>query len=191
MPWLPTIKIGLWNAWMLMLFMPLHPFIMILVDRVLGTGGLFTKMGETSMGKNEKRISSTATLLLYFLVVLSIFVPLKVKSGWLYSGLAIYLAGLIIFLIAIVNAAKTPPGQIFSQGVYRYSRHPLYLAFILILMGVSIASASWVFLIISAIYSYMIAWQAQAEERACLSNFGNVYRDYMNKTPRWGGIPRL
>jgi protein-S-isoprenylcysteine O-methyltransferase Ste14 len=190
MPWLPVFTIGLWNAWVLMLFMILHPLIMMLVDRVLGSGELFKKMGEAPIDNTEKRINLSATLLLYTLVVLSIFVPLKTNSAWLYTGLAVYLIGLGVFLIAIVNAAKTPLGQIFSQGVYRYSRHPLYLAFMLILMGVSIATASWVFLLLSAIYSNMMSWQALAEERTCLNSFGNVYRDYMDKTSRWVGIPK-
>jgi protein-S-isoprenylcysteine O-methyltransferase Ste14 len=191
MLWLPVFKIGWWNAWLLMLFVLVHPIMMLLVDRVVGTGGLLKKMGETPNDKTENRISNSATLLLYFMVVLSIAVPLKVNSAWLYAGLAVYLAGVLIFLIAIVNASTTPPGKIFSQGMYHYSRHPLYLAFILILMGVSIAGASWVFLILSAIYSNLMAWQAQAEERTCLNCFGNVYRIYMNKTPRWAGIPRI
>jgi protein-S-isoprenylcysteine O-methyltransferase Ste14 len=158
MSWMPVFRVGLWNAWILMLFVPLHPLLMMLVDHVLGTGGLFKKMGENPADKSEKRINTLTTLLLYSLVILSIFMPLKVNSAWLYGGLAIYLAGWVIFLVAIVNAAQTSPGEIFMRGIYRYSRHPLYLAFIFILMGVSIATASWVFLILSAIYSYMMAW---------------------------------
>ena len=147
-------------------------------------------MGETPTDKTEKRFNTSASLLLYSMMVLSILIPLKVNSPWLYTGIAIYIVGWVIFVIAIINAARTPPGEMFSKGIYRYSRHPLYLAFILILMGTSIASASWVFLILSAIYCNMMAWQAQAEELVCINSFGNLYRDYMAKTPRWGGIPK-
>ena len=30
---------------------------------------------------------------------------------------------------------------------------------------------------------------AIAEERGCLERFSDVYRDYMNRTPRWIGLP--
>jgi len=29
-----------------------------------------------------------------------------------------------------------------------------------------------------------------AEERFCLKQYGDTYREYMNKTPRWLGIPK-
>jgi protein-S-isoprenylcysteine O-methyltransferase Ste14 len=28
------------------------------------------------------------------------------------------------------------------------------------------------------------------EERLCLEKYGDAYRDYMNRTPRWIGIPK-
>jgi protein-S-isoprenylcysteine O-methyltransferase Ste14 len=28
------------------------------------------------------------------------------------------------------------------------------------------------------------------EERTCLNKFGNAYREYMDRTPRWLGIPK-
>jgi protein-S-isoprenylcysteine O-methyltransferase Ste14 len=28
------------------------------------------------------------------------------------------------------------------------------------------------------------------EEEVCLNKFGDAYRDYMHKTPRWLGLPK-
>ena len=36
----------------------------------------------------------------------------------------------------------------------------------------------------------MILPDVKAEERCCLERYGNVYREYMNRTPRWIGIPK-
>jgi protein-S-isoprenylcysteine O-methyltransferase Ste14 len=33
--------------------------------------------------------------------------------------------------------------------------------------------------------------QAVAEERGCLETYGVEYQDFMNRTPRWIGIPKL
>ena len=55
MSWLPAFEIGLWNAWILMLYLPLHPLIMIIVDKAVGTGEMFKKMGDVPYEKEEKR----------------------------------------------------------------------------------------------------------------------------------------
>ena len=39
----PVFEIGLWNAWILMLYFPLHPLLMILIDRLVGMGDIAKK----------------------------------------------------------------------------------------------------------------------------------------------------
>ncbi|HUW10085.1 MAG TPA: hypothetical protein VM537_10175, partial [Anaerolineae bacterium] len=125
MSWMPAFKIGLWNAWMLMLYLPLHPLIMILVDKAVGTGQIMKKMGDVPYDKKEKRAFMTSMVLMVLLVLYSIFLPLKLGTVWFCAGLAIYLLGLAMFITAIVNIATTPLGQPFVGGMYRYSRHPM------------------------------------------------------------------
>ena len=56
MSWLPAFEIGLWNAWILMLYFPLHPLVMIVVDKAVGTGEMLKKMGDVPYEKGEKRV---------------------------------------------------------------------------------------------------------------------------------------
>jgi protein-S-isoprenylcysteine O-methyltransferase Ste14 len=56
-------------------------------------------------------------------------------------------------------------------------------------VGISIAAASWLFLLLSVVIIILQISQANAEERGCLEMFGEAYREYMNRTPRWIGIP--
>ena len=75
-------------------------------------------------------------------VIYSVFLPLKLGTIWFYVGLPITLIGLIALSYALVNWANTPAGKPVTRGLYRYSRHPLYVTEVLGLLGVSIASAS-------------------------------------------------
>jgi len=190
MSWIPVFKIGWWNAWLLMLYFPLHPLIMIAVDKAVGTGEIFKKMGDVPHEKREKRDSIIFMAVMLLLMAYSIFLPLKVGTAWLYTGLLIYLAGLAIFLTAIVNIATTPASQLFIKGVYRFSRHPMYIAGLIIHMGVGIACASWIFLLLTVVIIALQNSQAAAEERGCLETYGEAYREYMNRTPRWIGLPK-
>jgi protein-S-isoprenylcysteine O-methyltransferase Ste14 len=163
---------------------------MIAVDKVFGTGDIFKKMGDVPYEQRENRNSVIFTTVLLLQLVYSIFLPLKSGTGWIYVGLAIYLLGLAMFLTALTNVAATPPGQPFTKGMYRYSRHPTYVSGFIIQMGVSVASASWIFFLLSIVSIVLLAPQAVAEERVCLETYGDKYYEYLNRTPRWIGMPK-
>jgi protein-S-isoprenylcysteine O-methyltransferase Ste14 len=188
---IPVFKIGLWNAWMLMLYIPLHPLIMMLVDKLVGTGDIFKKMGEPTLNKAEKIINIFSNFVLLFgLFIYSIFLPLQLETAWLYVGLVVCVLGVFTWTIAIVNIADIPLGKPWEKGLYRYSRHPMTLAGYLILIGAGIASASWIFLLFSIVYIILCAILIRTEEHFCLEKFGTAYREYINKTPRWLGLPK-
>lgn len=189
--WIPAFRIGLWNAWILMLYYPLHPLIMIVVDKAVGTGNIFKKMGDAPVEKGERTANTGAMAVLLLLIAYSIFLPLKLGTPWFYVGLSIYLVGLVMFITAIVNVASTPKGQLFTQGIYRYSRHPLYFSSVITFVGVSIASISWIFFLFSIGYWFLLVYQVEPEERGCLETYGSEYQEYMNRTPKWLGIPKL
>jgi len=190
MSWFPIFEIGLWNAWILMLYFPLHPLIMIVVDKAVGTGEIFKKMGEVPYEKGEKRDYVISMVVMVILTIYSVFLPLKLGTAWFYAGLTVYLVGLAIFLTSIVNISTTPLGQLFTKGLYHFSRHPMYIALLIINVGVSIASASWIFLLLSVVIIVLYTSQVVAEERGCLETYGDEYKEYMNRTPRWIGIPK-
>ncbi|GAF90729.1 unnamed protein product, partial [marine sediment metagenome] len=61
----------------------------------------------------------------------------------------------------------------------------------LMFIGMGIASASWLFLLLAVIFSLNLVFiRAPQEERYCLERYGGTYREYMNKTPRWIAIPK-
>ncbi|MFC1914335.1 methyltransferase family protein [Chloroflexota bacterium] len=186
----PEFDIGLWNAWIPILYYPLHPLIMLLIDKLVGTGGMFQKMGSAPYTKSEKRAFIFANALTILLLIYSIFLPLKLWTAWFYVGAAIYLSGLVMFKIAIVNIATTPLGQPFTKGLYRYSRHPMNLFGTVALIGIGIAAASWLFLLASIVSMILFGITVTGEERGCCELYGDYYREYMKQTPRWIGVPK-
>jgi protein-S-isoprenylcysteine O-methyltransferase Ste14 len=173
-----------------MLYFPLHPLIMIVVDKAIGTGQIFRKMGDVPYEKGEKRVFVIYMVVLLVLLAYSVLLPLELGTVWFYAGLTTFLVGLVMFLTAIVNIATTPLDQPFTKGMYRYSRHPIYSSGFIIHVGVSVASASRVFLLLSIVTQALQASQAIAEERGCLATYGDEYREYLNRTPRWIGMPK-
>jgi len=185
-----NLKIGLWNAWILILYFPFHPLIMIVLDKVIGTGEMLKKMGDVPYEKGERRIFATSLVVIFLMLVYSVFLPLKLGTEWFYAGFSIYLAGIIFFLTAIVNISITQLGKPFTKGIYRFSRHPMMVSASITFLGISVATASWIFFLLTVILVMLQTSQAIAEERGCLEIYGDEYRDFMNKTSRWIGIPK-
>lgn len=191
MSWIPEFELGIWNAWIPMIVVyPLSTPIVMVIDKWFGTGDIFKKMGEGSADTEANRLNRIYLLVLILLLTYSIFLPLKVGTVWFTIGLILYLAGLAMFFTAIITGARTPQGRVFTQGVYRYSRHPGYLAMLVMIVGVGAASASWLFLLFSAVLVYLQSIYVAIEERECLEKFGPAYLEYMNRTSRWFGLPK-
>jgi len=187
---IPAFEIGIWNAWIPMLYFPLHPFIMMGVNKLVGGGDINKKMTDVPYTGTEKKMFNVMVILMLLACIYAIFLPLKLGTVWFYTGLPIYLIGLIMFILAIVNIAKAPEGTPFTNGAYRYSRHPMTFWGNIMHLGVSIAAASWVFLLFSVVVGILLHYLVIAEERGCLEHYGDAYRDYMNKTPRYIGVPK-
>ena len=187
----PAFKIGVWNAWILTLYPLLHPFVMMLIDKAMGSGDIFQKMENFAHNKVDKmNFIFTNLILFYGLFMYSIFLPLKLGTAWFYTGLAFRLVGIIVWTIAIVNVVEVPLGEPCTKGLYRYSRHPMTVASFLLYIGAGIASASWVFLLLSIVLIILTILLTRAEERHCLKKYGADYCEYMDKTSRWIGIPK-
>ena len=185
---IPVFKIGIWNAWIFILLV-LLPLLLVVLFRK----GVFKKTDSihTSIltGK-ENKIFIFSKVILFSVFIYSIFLPLQLGTVWFYTGLPIYLLGLILHTIAWVNVATSPFDKPVTKGLYRYSRHPMYISFPLIFIGMSIASVSWLFLLLSIVLIITHFYNGTIEERECLEVYGKAYREYMIKTPKWVVIPK-
>ncbi len=187
MLFIPDVELGLWNAWIFMV-----PSLVLMLLWLL----LMTKKHAPLPPKNARMSKSAEgfniiSKLIYFpAVVYSFFMPLELGTVWFYIGLPITFIGLVGSLMVVVNWANTPTGEPVTRGIYRYSRHPGYVTEVLLLFGVSIVSASWIFLLFPIIILAGAAHFIKIEEACTLGHYGKAYSEYMNRTPRWIGIPK-
>ena len=73
-----------------------------------------------------------------------------------------------------------------SSGVYRVSRNPMYLGFLLALAGWAVyLSNAGAALLLPAFVAYMTRFQIKPEERALLVKFGPEFAQYMSRVRRW------
>jgi protein-S-isoprenylcysteine O-methyltransferase Ste14 len=133
---------------------------------------------------------STHAVIMPVVFVYSIFLPLKLGTAWLYAGLLIFAVSLVISISSLFAIASGPADQPVTGGMYRFSRNPMYFSGFLMFAGVGISCASWIVLLLAAIW--MIFWRTlvPAEEKFLLEMYGDRFRDYLGRTPRWLGFPK-
>jgi protein-S-isoprenylcysteine O-methyltransferase Ste14 len=80
-----------------------------------------------------------------------------------------------------------PTTAFVSRGIYKRTRNPMYQAFGLFVLGVAFALASdWTFLLLPPAALVMHVAVVRREERYLARRFGEDYRLYCEKVPRYG-----
>jgi len=179
---LPAFELGLWNAWIFVL-----PFVLVWLCFMAVNK---EKMETFRTPEKEKKLSAIMQVTLFGSWIYSVFLPLQLGTSWLYAGVTVYLAGMIFLTGAALFFTATPKGRVVTKGVYLISRHPMTFGGFLMHIGISIACISWIFLLSTIVFITIMRRMIVFEEAFCLGRFGKAYREYMNRTPRWIGLPK-
>jgi len=185
---IPASKIGIWNAWIFMSVFLLQMLAIMFVDKRVWERSHIPI--EARRNKLERYVGIIANLIWLLALGYSVFLPLQLGATWFYIGLSVFIIGLTLMALATFNFIATPADQLITKGAYQFSRHPMYVATFFICLGAGIATGSWLFIFISIIMALCFYQEALIEERYCLNRYGNVYQEYINRTPGWIGVPK-
>jgi protein-S-isoprenylcysteine O-methyltransferase Ste14 len=135
-------------------------------------------------------------LALLLMLALHLFLPLGriIPAPWNLAGLVPLAVGVRINLLAdraFRKAGTTvkpfeEPSTLLTDGVFRFSRHPMYLGFLLALIGVAALLRSLTPWIVVPVFG---AWMEVAfvrhEESALAVAFGEQWESYKTRVRRW------
>lgn len=188
----PVFKIGLWNGWILWV---LQIVSMIVPDFFLsGAAKARTKRAAQFAPFNKKKDKilaySTHVVIVPISMICSIFLPLQTGTPWFYIGLVLLIPALVINIMTTMSFAATPVDQPVTSGIYRISRHPIYLNGFLFNLSLGIVCASWIILLCAVLWIVFFNIVIPAEESFLISRYGDAYRTYAARTPRWIGVPK-
>lgn len=187
----PELEIGFWNAWIFTVILYAAAFVPLSLNSKNAEKRIAGEPSGSEL-RTETRTAHIVThaIIMPFTLIFSIVLPIKLGTSWFYIGLPIYLLGLVMVLMSSVSFANAPLGEPLSKGVYAISRHPQYVGFFLAFLGIGVACASWMFMLCALVW--IVAWHfgIVEEERILLEKYGDAYRQYMNRTPRWIGLPK-
>jgi protein-S-isoprenylcysteine O-methyltransferase Ste14 len=116
--------------------------------------------------------------------------PLQVVAvGMGIAGAVLTGSAMLSFWIAQTTANPMKPSSasfLVTSGVYRFTRNPMYLGLLFILIGWALYLAHVLaFLFLPAFILYMNRFQIKPEERALTARFGQEYLEYASRVHRW------
>jgi protein-S-isoprenylcysteine O-methyltransferase Ste14 len=76
-----------------------------------------------------------------------------------------------------------------TSGPYHYVRHPIYLGAFTFIIAQALVAANWFLLLPALAVVTLFYMQIGKEEAMLISKFGDEYREYMERTPRF--IPKF
>ena len=122
--------------------------------------------------------------------------PLKLDDGtvttllgwfWVVAGIA--LAAWALWVFYRHKTTPNPYGAasaLCTDGPFRFSRNPIYLADMLILVGVSLLmNTLWPLLFLPLVWAVLHYGVIRHEEAWLTEKFGAAYRDYTARVRRW------
>lgn len=179
---IPTLGIGWLNGWIPLGLLVLVEGLLLKIFPKDVVARLFDRSGW-----NKKQIAFTVIGKVFSLacLVLIVFTPLKIGSGVFIVGAVLYVLGLMGLVVALFDFRNTPVGQPVTNGLYALSRHPQIVMLFVMFSGMCLAIGSWLALLTLLMSRLLGHFGILAEEEACLEQYGEPYRDYMKRVPRY------
>jgi protein-S-isoprenylcysteine O-methyltransferase Ste14 len=128
-------------------------------------------------------------------VVLNLIWPLRfITSAQVMAGPVIVFAALLLFALSLrefrahgtsVRGTERTT-TIVRTGPYRFSRNPIYVAFVLFLLGLALwLNNLWLLVALAAFASFISIMIIPREERFLERNFHDPYSEYKAAVRRW------
>jgi len=143
---------------------------------------LFDRSG---WGKRQAVFTVVGKLFSLACLVLIILTPLQIGSSVFILGMVLYTLGLVGLIVAILDFKNTPLDQPVTKGLYRVSRRPQIVMLFVLFLGMCFAIGSWLALFMLMLSRLFQHFGILAEEEVCLAQYGDSYRAYMKRVPRY------
>lgn len=181
---MPTLRVGWLNGWipLALLYSVFGVILLIFPKDVVAALYAYDRaaLSRWERAANMLRRVSGSTCLL-----LIIFSPLKTGSPLFIAGAVLFGVGLAGFVKALIDFRNRPLDRPAERGLYRVSRNPQEVMLFVSVCGIALMIGSWLVLFLQILAAASSHVRTSAEERTCLERYGEPYREYMDRVPRY------
>jgi protein-S-isoprenylcysteine O-methyltransferase Ste14 len=179
---IPDLRIGWLNGWLAVVLLGLTEGILFLAFPKKVVARLFDRSGWS---QRQRAFTIAGKLCALGCLILFALTPLKAGSLVFVVGAILVTLGLIGLVKALFDYKNTPLDEPVTRGLYRVSRHPQIVMASVVLLGTCIAIGSWPALVLLVVARLLEHLGIVAEEEVCLKQYGDAYRAYLKRVPRY------
>jgi protein-S-isoprenylcysteine O-methyltransferase Ste14 len=114
---------------------------------------------------------------------------IMLASALVLSGIVVAVAGVVEFRRAGTTVDPRVPHkaqELVTSGIFAFSRNPMYVGMVLVLIAWSIALDSWLAALVCPVfYVWIDRVQIPFEEKHIVALFGDDYTRYCQRVRRW------
>jgi protein-S-isoprenylcysteine O-methyltransferase Ste14 len=109
-------------------------------------------------------------------------------------GVAIFVAACALTVVAVMQFRRhgtdpnpyRPSSVVVDSGVYRFTRNPIYVGFMLVVVAFAVgANTRWMLVMLPILFALLHFGVVRREERYLSARFGASYDDYRARVRRW------
>ena len=141
-------------------------------------------------------VPGVAVLVIPYLILRGTGSPAAPEVGFIQAlalALALVGAGMVAWVsVTFVTKGKgtpvpvAPPENLVAEGLYRFVRNPMYFGALLTLFGeAAFFRSPWILLYAGMLWLALHTFTVLLEEPQLEQRFGDPYREYKARTPRW------
>lgn len=139
--------------------------------------------------------------LFYFYIVLAVEFnfPTVSRQELFHSGIVSWvgvllcLAGLFLLFLSLVSFGKSfrigidqdHPDKLVTTGIFAFSRNPIYVGFVFVLLGQFLVFSNWILLVYMAAAIWLLHRQVSREEEYLRNHYGRQYSEYCDRVGRY------
>lgn len=113
-------------------------------------------------------------------------IEMSVPNG---IGVALFIGGILVFVYVLsylrggyVGSTKPTLGYLITRGPYRFCRHPLYLSFFIIILGIDLMFGS----VLGVVHTFALSipsavYRARIEDNLLKDKFGEEWENYADR----------
>ena len=174
-----NFEIGIYNAYIPMILLLLVPKIISMILKK----DISRALARPDINGHEKTIYNTWLGTFYFVLLISIFIPL-VYTDYFTLGLVLSSIALVMNIYGNYTYQSTKNDKLINTGIYKFSRNPGYFSTTIYFLGVSLMANSLFLFVLTIMFFVLYQITAKYEERMCKGIYKNEFITYKKKTAK-------
>lgn len=178
----PRLGVGLLNGWLYFAFY----LIIFVITMSTCPEDVRKRLYDRSLwDKKTKIITAIGKSFSFVNIVMILFGALQVGSIEFVIGTIVYLIGLSLLVMSIINYRNAPLDRPITNGFYKISRNPQMVSLYIMFAGMILVIGSWINLIVLCISITCSHFSILGEESSLTEQYGESYLDYKKKVARY------